>query len=379
MPLSTTDANSPSITSPTPLELVASAVPMTPPALIYPEPLSAPDAAAYVDLQRESAWFESAGQWSTFRGPKAAEALNGLVTNDVSLLQPGEGMHAAALTPKGKVLCDMLVFRVDEETFMLTLLRTGAPQWLATARKYVNPRLAKVEDVSDKWSTWMLYGAQASKAVAALGAGDQTVENLGDVMRQGLAEWKPWQHGLWNIGATSVRLIRAPLVGSMPGFIIMADACDADIVRERLETSACRHATRAVWNIARVESGRPSFGIDMDDNTIPQEANLDTLGAISFTKGCYTGQETVARIHFRGHVNRRLRGLLGSSALPQHAQIVDASGKVVGDVRSTVISPRLGPIAIAMLRREVQAGDTVIVEGTDGPITAEVRELPFAE
>lgn len=379
MPLSTTDANSPSITSPTPPELVASAVPMTPPALIYPEPLSAPDAAAYVDLQRESAWFESAGQWSTFRGPKAAEALNGLVTNDVSLLQPGEGMHAAALTPKGKVLCDMLVFRVDEETFMLTLLRTGAPQWLATARKYVNPRLAKVEDVSDKWNTWMLYGAQASKAVAALGAGDQTVENLGDVMRQGLAEWKPWQHGLWNIGATSVRLIRAPLVGSMPGFIIMADACDADIVRERLETSACRHATRAVWNIARVESGRPAFGIDMDDNTIPQEANLDTLGAISFTKGCYTGQETVARIHFRGHVNRRLRGLLGSSALPQHAQIVDASGKVVGDVRSTVISPRLGPIAIAMLRREVQAGDTVIVEGTDGPITAEVRELPFAE
>lgn len=383
MPLSNTDTNSPSITSPTPPELVPSAVPsavpLTPPDLVYPEPLSAHDAAAYVDLRRESAWFESAGQWSTFRGPKAAEALNGLITNDVSLLQPGEGMHAAALTPKGKVLCDMLVFRLDEETFMLTLLRTGAPHWLATARKYVNPRLAKVEDESDKWSTWMLYGPQASKAVAALGAADQTVEDLGDVMMQGLAEWKPWQHGLWNIGPTSVRLIRAPLMGSTPGFIIMADARDADVVRDRLETSACRHATRAVWDIARVESGRPAFGIDMDDNTIPQEANLDTLGAISFTKGCYTGQETVARIHFRGHVNRRLRGLLGSSALPQHGQIVDATGKLVGDVRSTVISPRLGPIAIAMLRREVSAGDTVIVEGTDGPITAEVRELPFAE
>lgn len=383
MPLSNTDTNSPSITSPTPPELVPSAVPsavpLTPPDLVYPEPLSAHDAAAYVDLRRESAWFESAGQWSTFRGPKAAEALNGLITNDVSLLQPGEGMHAAALTPKGKVLCDMLVFRLDEETFMLTLLRTGAPHWLATARKYVNPRLAKVEDESDKWSTWMLYGPQASKAVAALGAADQTVEDLGDAMMQELAEWKPWQHGLWNIGPTSVRLIRASLMGSTPGFIIMADARDADVVRDRLETSACRHATRAVWDIARVESGRPAFGIDMDDNTIPQEANLDTLGAISFTKGCYTGQETVARIHFRGHVNRRLRGLLGSSALPQHGQIVDATGKLVGDVRSTVISPRLGPIAIAMLRREVSAGDTVIVEGTDGPITAEVRELPFAE
>jgi len=380
MPLSNADANSPSITSPTPpAEAAPPAVQPAAPELVYPEPLSAEDAEAYLDLRRESAWFESAGQWSTFRGPKAADALNGLVTNDVSLLQPGEGLHAAALTPKGKILCDMLIFRMDEETFMLTLLRTCAPQWLATARKYVNPRLAKVEDESEKWTTWMLYGAQASKAVATLGGADHTVEDLGDVMMQGLAEWKLWQHGLWNIGPANVRLIRAPLMGSMPGFIIMAETRDADIVRERLEKSVYRNATRAVWNIARVEGGRPAFGIDMDENTIPQEANLDTLGAISFTKGCYTGQETVARIHFRGHVNRRLRGLLGASAMPQHGQIVDASGKVVGDVRSTVISPRLGPIAIAMLRREVQEGDTVIVDGTNGPITAEVRELPFSE
>jgi tRNA-modifying protein YgfZ len=377
--LSNSDAISQSLTSPTPPELSSTVAPPALPVLVYPEPLSAHDAAAYLDLRRESAWFESAGQWSTFRGPKAAEALNGLVTNDVSQLLPGEGLHAAALTPKGKVLCDMLIFRMDDETFMLTVLRSCAPQWLATARKYVNPRLAKVEDESSQWCTWMLYGAQALKAVASLGGADHTVEDLGDVMMQGLAEWKLWQHGLWNIGPVNVRLIRAPLMGTLPGFIIMADARDAEIVRERLEKSVYRHATRAVWNIARVEGGRPAWGLDMDDTTIPQEANLDTLGAISFTKGCYTGQETVARIHFRGHVNRRLRGLLGASALPQHGQVVDATGKLVGDVRSTVISPRLGPIAIAMLRREVQEGDTVIVEGTDGPITAEVRELPFPE
>ncbi len=386
--MSESDAISPNLASPTspedgPPVAVASAVsstlPMTLPTLVYPEPLSADDVAAYDDLRRESAWFESAGQWSTFRGPKAAEALNGLVTNDVTQLRPGEGQHAAALTPKGKVLCDMLIFRVDDETFMLTLLRTCAPQWMATARKYVNPRLAKVTDESDQLATWMIYGAHASKAVATLGGAAHTVEDLGDVMVQGLAEWKLWQHELWNIGPATVRLIRAPLMGAIPGFVLVADARDAEIVRERLEKSVYRKATRAVWNIARVEGGRPAWGVDMDENTIPQEANLDTLGAISFTKGCYTGQETVARIHFRGHVNRRLRGLLGSSALPQHAQVVDATGKMVGDVRSTVVSPRLGPIAIAMLRREVQEGDTVIVEGADGPITAEVRELPFAE
>lgn len=383
MPLSNADANAPGITSPTPPEAaptIAPEVPQSaPPALVYPEPLSPHDAEAYLDLHRESAWFESAGQWSTFRGPKAAEALNGLVTNDVTQLRPGEGQHAAALTPKGKLLCDMLIFRMDEETFMLTLLRTCAPQWLATARKYVNPRLAKVDDESEQWTTWMLYGAQASKAVASLGGADHTVEDLGDVMMQGLAEWKLWQHGLWNIGPTTVRLIRAPLMGSTPGFLIVADTRDADVVRTRLEKSVYRRATRAVWNVARVEGGRPAFGIDMDDNTIPQEANLDTLGAISFTKGCYTGQETVARLHFRGHVNRRLRGLLGSSALPQHGPVLDATGKLVGDVRSTVISPRLGPIAIAMLRREVSEGDTVLVAGADGPISAEVRELPFSE
>ena len=382
--MSNADAIPPGMTSPTPPESGSpasptAAAPPAAPVLVYPEPLSAPDTAAYLDLRRESAWFESAGQWSTFRGPKAVEALNGLVTNDVSQLRPGEGQHAAALTPKGKVLCDMLIFRMDDETFMLTLLRTCTPQWLATARKYVNPRLAKVEDESDKWVTWMIYGAQAAKAIATLGGAAHTAEDLGDVLMQGLAEWNQWQHGRWNIGPVTVRLIRAPLMGSMPGFILMADARDADVVRERLEKSVYRKASRAVWNIARVEGGRPAFGIDMDDTTIPQEANLDTLGAISFTKGCYTGQETVARIHFRGHVNRRLRGLLGSSALPSHAQVVDATGKMVGEVRSSVISPRLGPIAIAMIRREVVEGDTVMVETPDGPITAEVRELPFPE
>ncbi len=371
MPLSNDEAMSPSTVG-------AAAPSAAPPVLVYPEPLSADDTAAYADLRRESAWFESANQWSTFRGPKAADALNGLITNDVTQLRPGEGQHAAALTPKGKLLCDMLIFRMDDETFMLALPHSCAAQWLATARKYVNPRLAKVEDESDKWTTWMLYGAQASVAVTSLRGADHPVEALSDVMIPELAAWTLWQHGLWHIGPATVRLMRAPLLGSMPGFLIMADTRDAGVVRERLEQSVSRHATSAVWNIAQVEGGRPAWGIDMDDTTIPQEANLDTLGAISFTKGCYTGQETVARIHFRGHVNRRLRGLLGASAMPQHAQIVDASGKVVGDVRSTVISPRLGPIAIAMLRREVSEGDTVIVEGSDGPITAEVRELPFS-
>ena len=115
----------------------------------------------------------------------------------------------------------------------------------------------------------------------------------------------------------------------------------------------------AAWEIARVEAGRPEWGIDIDENTIPQEANLDELDAISYTKGCYIGQEVVARVHFRGHVNRHLRGLRaagGGAPPPTGAQLIDDTGNHVGDVRSAVSSPRLGGIAIGMVRREVEPG-----------------------
>lgn len=347
-----------------------------PPALVYPAPLSADEIEAYHDLRRDAVWFEAVNHWSSVAGPKATDALNGLVTNDVSQLAVGMGQHAVALTPKGKVVCDMYIARIADDRFMLTMLRHCASAWLDLARKYINPRLATVADESERWATWMLYGANAAQAVSTLGGASHPAEPLGESMAGALAEWPVWSHGLWNIGPVSVRLIRAPVMGGLPGFVIVADARDADVVRQRLQASTYRQASGAVWNLARIEGGRPAFGVDMDENTIPQEANLDTLGAISFTKGCYTGQETVARVHFRGHVNRHLRGLQSSAPLPRHARVYDGSGKDVGDVRSTVISPRLGPIALAMIRREVPPGAAVRVhEG----IEAQVLALPFPE
>lgn len=350
---------------------------MTDTILTPPSPLTEEEVAAYHELHREAAWFESHGRWSSVRGPKAVEALNGLVTNDVAQMAVGSGQHAVALTPKGKIVCDMLIIRTEEQAFHLTILGHAADAWLSLAKKYINPRLAVVTDETSQWNTWMVYGARAPWAVANLGGASHTIEDLGDVMVTGLAEWPDWKHDLWNIGPASVRLIRAPLMGALPGFIIMADVRDADVVRARLLASNCRAASRPVWNVARIEGGRPAMGIDMDENTIPQEANLDTLGAISFTKGCYTGQETVARVHFRGHVNRHLRGLMGAAPLPRQARVFDATGKDVGDVRSTVISPRLGPIAMAMIRREVEPGGAVTVQTADGPVSATVVALPF--
>jgi tRNA-modifying protein YgfZ len=121
----------------------------------------------------------------------------------------------------------------------------------------------------------------------------------------------------------------------------------------------------------------------MDEATIPQEANFDELHAISYTKGCYVGQETVARVHFRGHVNRLLRGLMVlNGAAPRGAALMDTQAKPIGDVRSTVQSPRLGSIALAMVRREIEPGTTVDVvtesdAGQRSATSAQVVRLPF--
>ncbi|MBL0937481.1 MAG: folate-binding protein YgfZ [Gemmatimonadaceae bacterium] len=349
------------------------------PELLFPPPLTADDAESYLDLRRRAVWFEAQNHWSLITGPSAADALNGLVTNDVAALEVGRGQHAIALTAKGKVVCDMYIARLDDQSFLCTVIRDSAAAWLAMARKYINPRLAKVVDDHESWATWMVFGAQAAEAIASLGGPSEEADSPDALAARitRLEQWPVWGHAPWVIGSATVRLIRAPVMGALPGFVILARAEDRSFIQSQLAASPYRRGSRSVWNVARIEGGRPAFGVDMDDNTIPQEANLDVLGAISFTKGCYTGQETVARVHFRGHVNRHLRGLRATEPLPQHARVLDEAGKDVGDVRSTVISPRLGPIAMAMIRREVVPGSPVRVQLGSREIVAETVALPF--
>jgi folate-binding protein YgfZ len=123
----------------------------------------------------------------------------------------------------------------------------------------------------------------------------------------------------------------------------------------------------------RVERGRPRYGIDLDDSVIPQEAGLNER-AVSFTKGCYVGQETVARLHYKGKPNRHLRGLRLSEPAASGDELL-LGERPVGHVGSTVLSPRLGPIALALVRREAEPGDAISV-GEHGT-SAVVLALPF--
>jgi len=158
------------------------------------------------------------------------------------------------------------------------------------------------------------------------------------------------------------------------GYEIIVPAAHERAIREKLLSHGAIPGSQQTWNVARIESGRPEWGIDMNDATIPQEANFDSLGAISYTKGCYTGQETVARVHFRGHVNRYLRKLHFVSAAipPTSAQLIDDAGEIVGDVRSVAMSPRHGGVAIAMVRREVADGATLHARWDGGECTVQI-------
>jgi folate-binding protein YgfZ len=306
------------------------------------------DAHAYRALRTGAAWFDSPVRWARFHGAKTVDVLNGLITNDVATMRAGDTVMAAALSPKGKLVCDMLVLRVADDTFLTGVIDAAADAWLALVRKYVNPRLSKVTDESATFRTFTLLGRTATDIVQGL---------------EGTAEL--------------AHVARRPMPGDRAGHLLLTSVEGADSLLPLLDAAGAVAASSEVWTVARVEAGLPLFGVDMDENTIPQEANLDKLGAISFTKGCYTGQETVARIHFRGHVNRHLRGLSSDVPLARGSSLVDATGKVVGDVRSSVVSPQLGPIAIAMVRREVALGDSVQVTTEGGATTARVQELPF--
>jgi folate-binding protein YgfZ len=301
-----------------------------------------------------------------FAGAQAAEALTGLVTNDVLSMKPGAGQYAAALTAKGKVIADVRIFARADDLLVDTSEPAGSG-FAAMARKYVNPRLATFADVSSVLRSVGVFGPQARSLLAgALGAEAES-----------LAALAPYHHVTLALNGTRILTASVPDLG-VEGYELFVPVESALALWARLVTAGAVPAGIAAADIARVEAGRPLWGTDMDENTLAAEANFDALGGISYTKGCYTGQETVARLHFRGHANRFLRGLRSAVPIPGGAQLFAADGQPCGEVRSSVVSPHLGPIAIAMLRREVASGSDVTARWDGGDCIARVSALPFS-
>jgi folate-binding protein YgfZ len=282
-------------------------------------------------------------------GSEAKSFLQGQVTNDVEALSPGTGCYAAFLTPKGKMLGDLRVLDAGDELLLDT--ERVALQGLFNMIR----RFAIGYDVS-------LHKRTLERGLLSL------LGPSADAVLEGL-EPDEHAHKLVDVAGIPVRVIRTDL-----GIDVLCHRQDTDRLRAALEERNVPPVSEAVAECLRVEHGRPRYGVDLDDSVIPQEAGLNAR-AVSFTKGCYVGQETVARLYYRGKPNRHLRGLRCSEAV-QRGDELRTGDRVVGHVGSAVESPRLGAIALGLVRREVVPGSSVTV-GRDG-VGAEVVELPFS-
>ena len=274
-------------------------------------------------------------------GAEAKDFLHGQVTNDILGLTPGHGCYAAFLTHKGKMLGDLRVLDSGAE-LLVDCERVALQELFNMIRRYKLGRDVELHKRTVELGLLSVIGPAAPDL-----AGPDEHDNA-----------------RVTLGGADVIAVRTDV-----GIDLFFAAADRDAVRGALDLP---DGDEASAEIVRVEHGRPRYGIDLDDSVIPQEAGLNER-AVSFTKGCYVGQETVARLYYRGKPNRRLLGLRLSEPVEPGTEL-RLGEKVVGKLGSVVVSPDHGPIALALVRREANPGDTVDLAGS----TALIVDVPFA-
>jgi folate-binding protein YgfZ len=298
-------------------------------------------------------------------GPGAVASFQGLLTSDIE--QPGDGafVFGALLTPKGMIVVDGWGARLGARV-RFTVPAEGREHAAAILQRSVPPRLARTADRTGELAVLRVAGAHAVTILSASGfpapphAGHAIEATLG-----GGGSDAPFE-----IARASDR---APFT-----FQITAAAAHSAALIDRLVRGGAGVADAAALDLARVLAGWPRLASEVDEKTIPQEIGYDEIGGISYTKGCYTGQETVSRLHFRGHPNRHLRGLLfelDSPAPPAEGwSAVTEDEREVGRVTSVAWVPGADRwIGLAIIRREVAIGAVVRAAGRE----ARVVTLPF--
>jgi folate-binding protein YgfZ len=294
-------------------------------------------------------------------GSEAAEYLQGQLTNDIEVLEPGEGCYAALLDRKGHMQADMRVLNLSAvplpgipgERNSAAVWVDTEPEALAAARRHLDTykigREVAVEDVSERYSILSLIGPRSVDLAGSPALPEHTSEPV------------------------SLEGVESLAVGTALGIDLIAPAADGERLRATLAAAGAPEVDPVAAEIIRVEAGTPRFGSEMDTATMPAEAGI-VAAAVNFEKGCYIGQETVARLHYKGKPNRHLRGLRLSAPAGPGATL-SLGDKEVGRLGSSCISPVHGPIGLAIVRREAEPGAELLV-GEDG-VTARVVDLPF--
>ena len=297
-------------------------------------------------------------------GSERVAFLHGQVSNDVKSLEPGRGQYTALLTPKGQMVADGRILLRQDDALLDTEPGREATVFGLLERHLISEDV-ELTDVTGGFALLSLVGPASPEVVTlTLGGTHPHLDEHRHCDR----------HGVLVVGTR---------LGALEGLDLLVPidraACVLQSLLERGKPLGLAPVGFAAMEIARVEAGVPRFGADMGEETLPLEANL-TERALSFTKGCYVGQEVIARASYRGGVRRKLSGFrLDAGPLPAGPATLFKSvgdAKSAGELTTAVISPRFGAIALGYARREHQAPGTELV-APDGR-RAVVCALPFA-
>ena len=281
-------------------------------------------------------------------GEDRVRFLNGQVTNDVKALCPGTGCYAAFTNNKGKMRADAVILNMDDG-LLLDLEPAFDTRLAPDLERYIIADDVQVENVTARWSVFTLVGERAAEVLSQSDFCGSIPASLFEIQPLSKSEFP---------GGFCLRSRRAV----SDAFDLWVDRSTETSLLSRLEKplqqAGAVVAGQELLEIARVEAGIPRFGVDMDDTTLPPEAGMDEI-AISYTKGCYVGQEVISRIKHVGHVNRALVRLrLEGGAVTGIS--LSSKDREVGKLGSAVTSPRFGRIGLAIVRCEASAPGTVL-------------------
>jgi len=299
-------------------------------------------------------------------GSEAVMFLNGLITNDMKTLAPNTWMPAAFANVQGRLLAAARIIN-RKDGFLIDTEGVTHDTILKTLERFTLAGDFRLTDVTNETASLSIQGKSAESTMRAVFGDKSTVE------RQKVVNTK-----LAN--GHEVTIIRATHTAE-DGFDLFIDVNDARELRESLIRAGAENVSLETLETLRIEAGIPRYGIDMDETTVVTEANLDE--AVSFTKGCYLGQEIIVRIKHRGHVAKKLTGMiLGENAeLKQGAKVLSTDNKEIGRVTSSTFSPRLDrTIALGYIKYDYLApGTRVRVSVDETEFDGEIAELPLIQ
>ena len=298
-------------------------------------------------------------------GQDRAAYLQGLLTNDIQALTPGNGCYSAWLSPQGRMLTDMHVL----ESGGMILLDVPAETLESTIQRleqFIFTEDVTVGSLAGTLSSVWLHGPRAASVL------EQVIDGA-----RGLIEWPEYHHTQFELGESPVSILRLSQLG-VPGFCVYVERARESSLTATLTSAGAVTVPDDAIAAARIEAGYPVFGLDMTDDTIPLEAGIEPR-AISFTKGCYVGQEVIIRVLHRGHgrVARKLVSLRINGPRPERGARLYAGEREIGMVTSAAESPRAGTIALGYAHRDfLTSGTELEVEIASGRATAIVSEIP---